>query len=143
MAGILGGTVVTVAVIGIAMGRFNGWGGDIPRSNKAVSVALGDSAPVVIEPRNYWQARAVLPARLCRMSGSVNSSSGEFEALLLNDDELRAWTRTRAAGQISSGRVASWNPSMMVMGPGPYHLIVADDGEGRRIVRINVTIACP
>ena len=152
MAGIgrlLAGVAVAALAVGfvvVAMGRFSGRGSG-PPARPVDTVRVGHDSAVEVAANQYRALEFRLPARLCTLTGQVASAEtgrGEFEALVLDDIGFRKWQSDRSTGSVRSGRTASWTPDVPLVGPGRYHLVIANFGPpaGPSRVTVDVRAAC-
>jgi hypothetical protein len=147
---IRGGVLVAVAallVIVLVMGRFTGRGGG-PPARPPVTIPVGDDTAIAIQPAQFRQYEFRLPGRVCTLSGHIEGVSGgdrEFEALVLDDETFRAWSTSHHATARQSGRVTAWTPSLTVVGPGRYHLVVSNlfSPGAVKVVTVKATVVCP
>lgn len=145
-AGVLVGVAALVVIV-LVMGRFTGGPGGPPR-RPPVTIRIGDDTAIAILAAQFHQYLFWLPARVCTLGGRIEGASGPdrgFEAGVLTDDEFRAWSASPQAPRLQSGRVAAWAPSITLVGPGRYHLVVSNFFSPRsvRVVTVKASVVCP
>jgi uncharacterized protein (TIGR02246 family) len=95
-----------------------------------VSIPISDGRAVEVPAQNSVRYSFTIPQGSCLVSGRIEGISGgnkDFEAFILDDDNLRNWTAgLTAQTHWNSGRTVVTNINVQLVGPGTYHLVLSN-----------------
>src|ERR1019366_234731 len=110
-------------------------------------ITLGNEQPLEILPRQYEHWDFSIPARTCVLSAHVEGVSGgnkDFIGYVLKDDDFKNWVPNHPASGEESQLVAAWSPSMTLVGPGKYPLVVSNTFSvvATKVITMTGTVTC-
>jgi hypothetical protein len=141
--------VIVLAAAYLVYIRLRGYeSAGFPGARETIVINVGDGRLQEIPAGQYLSYTINAPDRTCTLSGRVEAVSGgnrDFEAFILDDDSFRNWSTNHQAQGVASGKVAVWNPTTTVRGPGTYHVVVSNIFSlvSAKLVTIQGKLECP